>query len=616
MKLIGSWSAKLALLFAVAVALITILQARATENRRFNNPVHMSVDWSNRHIRYSGAGTAAQSWKLYGNPRFQRHLFMMSRGGRRVGVEAWHRPRLGFAGPLKRDWQMPLDANATTGDWHNNGGFYASPAKFTFDINATPSCTNDFVAFPTNLPGVTNGASSIVAMNQLYSGTIGLGTGICGGGLPSVMWAYNTNLAGDAGGRVMSSPALSLDGTRIVYVETAATGGALLKILQWQAGQGTIGTAAAPTQLMNSGDNWSACTPGNSCLFTLSLGTAQDTGSSPFVDYLNDSLYVGDDAGFLHKFTGVFNGTPAEVTVGWPISVSTGKLTSPVFDEVSGNIYVADNFFLLTPSASSLFYVQDTASTVGTCASGTPPCKGSTVLAVTNVSQGVFDPPIVDPITQKVYVFVGMDNSNGFASVYQTTTALGSTVNTELGEPLSGVPFAGDVTAAGYGGAFDSKYRAGNYASSFMYVCGTKPTTLYRIGFDISGVMNPAVDPASFRIQQATPAKPAANCSPMTEILNGSNDFIFFGFPYDVTFLLNGGIVSLNVATSPWPPSGANFSALPEFFGPSGIVVDNVGTGGEEASIYFTPQNGLVTCGTVTTPTVGCAVKATQLGLN
>ncbi len=616
MKQSGSWSAKVALVFAVAVALITILQVRATENKRFSNPVHMSVDWSSRHMRFSGAGTAAQSWKLFRDPRYQRHMLQLSRSGRLAGgnvPSVWHIPRHPFfKSPLTRDWQLPLDANSTTGDWQHNGGYFASPAKFTFDINATPSCTADYVTYPTNLPGVTGGVSSIVALNQLYSGA----GGVCGTGQPSVMWAYNTNLSGDLTGKVMSSPVLSLDGTRIVYVETAAAGGALLKILQWKSSEGTINasgvsTSVAPTNLMTNPSDWSTCPAGTSCLFTLGFsGAAQDTGSSPFYDYTNDVLYVGDDAGSLHKFSGVFNGTPTEVTTGWPIPVSTGKLTSPVFDAVSGNIYIADN---ITPSASSLFYVRDTASTVGTCASGSPPCKGGTLLPVTNGSLGVFDPPIIDPTSQQVYVFVGMD-ANGFAAIYQTPTSLASNVNTELGEPPT-VPFAGDVTAPGYGGGFDSNYLAGTYASSFLYVCGTKPTTLYRVGFNSSGVMNGTVDPASLRLQQAVPAKPAANCSPFTEILNGTNNFIFFGFPYDVTNLLNGGIVGINLTTASWPPNPiTDIAALGEVFGPSGIVVDNVGTGGQESSIYFTPQSGTVTCNSVLN--VGCAVKATQAGLN
>ena len=98
--------------------------------------------------------------------------------------------------------------------------------------------------------------------------------------------------------------------------------------------------------------------------------------SAPFVDYANDVIYVGDSVGSLHKFTGVFNGTPAEVTAGWPIVVnSTHALTSPVYDSASGNIFVGD-------SAGRLSYVRDTNSTVGTCASGSPPCLGATTQQV------------------------------------------------------------------------------------------------------------------------------------------------------------------------------------------------------------------------------------------
>ncbi|MGH9703228.1 MAG: hypothetical protein ACRD4K_07620, partial [Candidatus Acidiferrales bacterium] len=76
----------------------------------------------------------------------------------------------------------------------------------------------------------------------------------------------------------------------------------------------------------------------------------------------------------------------------------------------------------------------------------------------------------------------------------------------------------------------------------------------------------------------------------------------------------NGAIVGLDVANSPWPPTILNFAALAETVGSSGIVVDNVGTGGQESSIYFTPQSGVVTCNG--NANVGCMVKATQAGLN
>jgi hypothetical protein len=49
------------------------------------------------------------------------------------------------------------------------------------------------------------------------------------------------------------------------------------------------------------------------CMTSLALNGNNDTFSAPFYDYKNDALYVGDDSGYLHKFTPVFNGTPAEV---------------------------------------------------------------------------------------------------------------------------------------------------------------------------------------------------------------------------------------------------------------------------------------------------------------
>jgi outer membrane protein assembly factor BamB len=72
-------------------------------------------------------------------------------------------------------------------------------------------------------------------------------------------------------------------------------------------------------------------------------GSVSDTRSSPFVDYQNDIAYVGDDAGKLHKFIGVFMGTPTEAGSPWPFTVATGViLTGPVFDSgTSQNIFVA-----------------------------------------------------------------------------------------------------------------------------------------------------------------------------------------------------------------------------------------------------------------------------------
>ena len=61
-------------------------------------------------------------------------------------------------------------------------------------------------------------------------------------------------------------------------------------------------------------------------------GSATVTNSAPFYDYDGDVLYVGDDAGVLHKITPVITGTPAEVIAGgWPLAVHASTvLSSPV----------------------------------------------------------------------------------------------------------------------------------------------------------------------------------------------------------------------------------------------------------------------------------------------
>ncbi len=433
---------------------------------------------------YSAPSSMAHAWKLQAEPRYllqwRRRTAAAQRveHGRRIPPQPSSEPRV--------DWGYPLLAGGTSGL-----GQY--PAKFTFDIYATPDCTNDFVVFnqaglagapptvaaaqtgtftgrpadgqtvtitnsegtvvltltasrtglntglnfavvtaaeggtttdATNLAaaiarngaavGVTAtsvanvvtvtaltegaggdlttlsealtgftwagatlaggvGTASIVAFNNLYSSQPPTGAGLCGGSGPSVYWSYFTGT-----GTASTSVVLSEDGTKVAYVESAPTG-AILHVLQWKAGEGTgAGYPVAPDITVTSGDVWSAdCTAGNSCISSLAFsGGFDDTNSSPFYNYVTDTLYVGDIDGNLHKFTGVFGDSSVltEVTTGWPIAVNTGaNLTSPVYDSVSGNIYVGD-------STGRLSFIREVGSSVGTC---TPaPCLNTPSLPV------------------------------------------------------------------------------------------------------------------------------------------------------------------------------------------------------------------------------------------
>jgi len=535
------------------------------------------------------------------------------------------------------------------GGYVGNGQF---PAKFSFDVNAPPDCTNDFVVFNTGLVGFAGSSANIVAFNNLYStqGSVG---GSCNQDGPSVYWSYFIGI-----GRARTSVALSLDGSKVAFVEDGGFGTAVLNILKWKAGEGLGAASPVAVDLDISGSPWTACTAGISCIATISFsGTAMDSLSAPFVDYANDVIYVGDNIGSLHKFTGVFNGTPAEVTAGWPIIINSNHaLSSPVYDSVSGNIFVGD-------SSGRLSYVLDTSSTVGSCSAGSPPCLGASTQQVGGGAGSIVDGPILDGTSGFVFAVNGTDTLN-HGTILQANTDLTSAVQFSIGR-------SGLIAGLGalYGGAFDETYISSSAGSvaGFMYVCGRDPAliisnrpAIYQLSFTPAGVLNSVGTP----LPMASTGNNGA-CSPITEINNtgsssASGDWIFFSIgnraadtapiPTNSNCRLsvdptNGGkgcLIGINLtnAANPginpggtWPPvagffttpganNNANATALLQnnAGSSSGIIVDNVSTGSQTSNIYFSVPNtggagpGLPNCNT--TASVGCAVKLTQSNLN
>ena len=123
-----------------------------------------------------------------------------------------------------------------------------------------------------------------------------------------------------------------------------------------------------------------------------------DTTSSVFPDYTHDVLWVGGALGWLHKITGAFHGTPAEVTTGgFPVQVSatTTSISSPVYDQTSGNVFVGD--------ASGFFYRVSSTGVVTKSGAG-----GS--------SEPVWSQrPSWTQRPRKVYVFSSSDGSTACA---------------------------------------------------------------------------------------------------------------------------------------------------------------------------------------------------------
>ena len=377
---------------------------------------------------------------------------------------------------LTRDWSMNLGSGATVGA----GSF---PAKYSFDISSA-SCSSDYVVFNTGLAG---GASqpTIMAYNNPYSG--------CGGTVPQVFWQFNTaypqgSSTGD-GSRIITSAALSLDGTQVAFVQSNSSNVASLVLLKWAANSSLVQMNTGSTNVAPA--NYRSCAA--PCMTGLTLyGSSNDTNSAPFVDYNTDTIYVGDDSGKLHKFTNVFLGTPAES--GTPFAaVSSVKLTSPVPDPSSGKVFLGD--------AGGFLYSVTSSGTV--------------VKSAQLDTSGVVDGPILDSSAGKVYVFItqsaaggmGGGNHNGLA---QFNTSFGSGANPAAYTVGSG---SGSSGAPIHAGAFDDAYLTSANSTGNLYVC------LPANGFAQISVSSGTMSGGTIS-NKLTVAAGNTPCSPASEILS------------------------------------------------------------------------------------------------
>jgi hypothetical protein len=632
----------------VAVGIIGLGVVLVARGMNSGHPARVSVpnDWSHKHVVFSKPATALQASQLQKEPRYWQQMFRRNAAVQRrvaaLGVGDGQDNTLAeFRRKLKkslnhRDWAESLGPGATTG----TATFPQYPAKFTFSIDPNDESCSDYAVYPTNVVGVNGtgdavpGQPSVIAFQNLYAASDG--SGACGVLAPTIAWAYNTNAAGDTTGVVSGSPTLSGDGTKVAFVESNP-GGSVLHLLQYTVGDGTDQNTGAlvtapPTNLLTSGSGWNACpTDGSSCMISLTFSTSTAGNSSPFYNFAFDTLYLGDDAGVLHKFTGVFNGTPTEVTTGWPITVHAGvAITPPVFDSVSNNIFVGD-------SDGVLSFVMDTGSTTGTCRTAvTPPCLGSATVLVSDGSVPIIDPPILDPTTGEVFAFIGDSGSTSAtvlgvsrnAYVVQASVALAGVVRVNVG----------GAGAALHSGAFDNTYfnSSPGATAGFLYVCGktggVDHPAIRQISFHANGTINSA---GLRNLQVGNTPGAAGQCSPVTEIYNPTGSLT--GTPADLIFfsVQSGGRATVGTTATNCPltaPTGCVMSidvtsgafptalndSLGETGGTSGIVIDNVGNFGQDSSLYFSRlgQSTLSNCGGSGSALVGCAVKLTQQGFN
>ncbi|MGA7928649.1 MAG: hypothetical protein WCA20_21970 [Candidatus Sulfotelmatobacter sp.] len=510
------------------------------------------TDWSNHHLIFSKPATAEQAQRVQQDPRYWQQIARQSPATLRETetdgalvpeLQLGSKALLGENQKISKDWSQDLGGGASVGAANY-------PAKYPFrPTNANcagGSVQPDFVVYGTGIAGSSTQAT-IVAYDNLYSGCSSDGS------VPTVYWAYDT-----LGGTVTTSPVLSGEGTQVAFVQLGSGSPgpeypSTLVLLKWaESGSEKVGSPGVLKGVLRS--SYQGCTAPCTTSIPLRGGggrAEEDSNSSVFYDYGQDTAYVGDNAGWLHKFNPVFHGEPGEVrTGGWPVRVNKGSptaLTSPVFDYASGNVFVADT--------GGFLYLVD--STGGVTQSGQLDFSSDN-----DSGPGIVQGPIVDSTAGLVYVFATSDGSGSCTggsdctAVYQLPTnfAAGDTgLEAEVGastvEPTTPNPL--------YIGAFNTTYENSVNATGDLYVCGNTggPPILYQVSIG-DGVLG-TVTAGPVLSDDTTP------CSPVTDILNpnasgGATEWMFAS--------VEGGGVStacdsegcvFNFKDTPWLPSNA-----------------------------------------------------------
>ena len=595
-----SWQTGVFQILLGGVFVLILLAAR--EVQAGEDHIHLVTDWSHRHLLFSEPKSLMKRFALSRDPRYVQQ-WMRRKAERRHDQDEWRwRRAIEHPDQLHGDWSFNMGAGATVG-----AGNY--PAKFSFDPTSA-NCVNpvppvgeqpDFVVYNTSLPGSSSQAT-IVALTNLYSS--------CNGG-PSVYWAYNTG----ASGAVVTSPVLSYDGSQVAFIQSTP-GAATLVILRWAANTGTLSSPATP----GSGSCTALTAP---CQTTLTFSTGNsdtaptDVRSSPIYDYPTDSLYVGDALGFLHKFTGVFLGTPMEVvctattmTAGctppaghnlWPAIVDPfGQLGSPVVLDGLNEVLVTDNQGLVGVVDMTVGGIDDAGTT--------------TTLKLANV--GFDDAPLVDLTTGKMYIFARADVASSSTAVIQLAIpSFADALDNATGPEVLVSNSATNPLSAMYDGAFDEAYYDSGGTGN-LYACGTSGTVnaLWQIPITAGTMGTPVLGPALTTADGA--------CSPITEFQNATTDRMFvsvdgnavLGTPISCPFAA-GCIMSFDV-TNPatWGVTKSTVATTVVSGGTSGIIIDNSSSAGGASQVYFTPLADQ-TC-TNSASIGGCAIQASQSGLD
>jgi hypothetical protein len=620
MNLTGNWRT-VHIAVAIGMALFLVAAARAAEpasgSSRTVKHRGFPVDWSSHHVIFTGNSPLAS---LRAGLQDPRHVYSQVRrmvaARNEVRYERDRRARRDrrkeFHRLPKVDWAVSLEKGFVPANQF--------PAKFRFDVSSE-DCNNDFVLFGLTTNSATQ--ANLVGINNLYTEA----SPSCNSGTPWVAFAFNTIT--HTGGQIRTSPVLSVDGTKAAFVEST-TGGSYFHVI--------VLPNPIPAPPSQTGSVLSPSTPAScgtptvvNCMTTLTISTAANTFSSPWVDYNTDTAYVGTDNGILYKISPVFGGgAPALVNdTNWPVTVwtsgSSKVLTGPVVDTNAGRIFIGDfNGYLYAISLTSPAKATSARVPIGWVGNG--------------AGTGVVDPPIVvndsaNPTVDQVFSFTGCSNVIGIGGAVNQIPANFTSTTSYKAVDLGSRSGTGDCTTGNvHGGTFDDAFWTGGSSTGHIIACGFVSGTsaaplqpsnpkMYMIGFDVNHLIT-ATGETTWVVNNTK----GDECSPLTEFSDGTTDRMFFGVGSGGGS--GDGFIETSSFTAGFPspgtcsagnPTSTCVTAPKALGGTSGIIVDNqVSNGG--TNIYFTTlaagsvngQNCHVTGGAANP---FCAVKLTQSGL-
>jgi hypothetical protein len=110
---------------------------------RPDGSIPVPIDWSSKYVVFTGDYTPEQAMKTWNEPRAYAQWLLHGNAPEGSGLGRWRPrpiPRRRSRRSIKKDWAISLGPGGVAQGM--------SPAKFSFNVNAAPSCTADFVVFP------------------------------------------------------------------------------------------------------------------------------------------------------------------------------------------------------------------------------------------------------------------------------------------------------------------------------------------------------------------------------------------------------------------------------------------------------------------------------------